>query len=209
MDETYSARVDAIAATWQVWATVGASLTDAQWNAPTRCAGWNVAAVFAHCAGMPRDLAGPVPERTDDAEPVTAAEILRRFNAPDGVAHVGAQAVAEHGVAEAAATSTVELVTRFAEQGPLAIAALRAADPDLVLPWGTGGSVPLREGLRIVLMESCVHLLDVLRALELAQEVPAAALRETSVLLAEVAPPVEFIEAATGRAKDSPLPVLR
>ena len=65
------------------------------------------------------------------------------------------------------------------------------------------------ETLRIVLMEATVHLLDLQRALELAPDVPAAALGSTVRLLAEVTPAVELIEAATGRSATSPLPVLR
>jgi len=65
------------------------------------------------------------------------------------------------------------------------------------------------EALRIVLMESVVHLLDVVNGLARAPEIPADALHETALLLAEVADPVRFIEAATGRSPDSPLPVLR
>jgi hypothetical protein len=39
--------------------------------------------------------------------------------------------------------------------------------------------------------------------------VPDGALRDTVRLLAEVDPPVEFVDAATGRAERSPLPVGR
>jgi hypothetical protein len=60
-----------------------------------------------------------------------------------------------------------------------------------------------------VLLESVVHLLDVLRALGRGPTVDQGALREVAALLAEVAPPVEFIEAATGRSPTNPLPVLR
>jgi hypothetical protein len=68
--------------------------------------------------------------------------------------------------------------------------------------------MPLVEALRIVLLEATVHLLDVQRALDLPPDVPPEALRETSLLLAEIAPAVEFVEAATGRSARSPLPVL-
>jgi hypothetical protein len=39
--------------------------------------------------------------------------------------------------------------------------------------------------------------------------VPPLALKDTVLVLAELAPAVEFIEAATGRSTHSPLPVLR
>ena len=46
-------------------------------------------------------------------------------------------------------------------------------------------------------------------ALDITPAVPEVALRETALLLAAMAPPVELIEAATGRSASSPLPVLR
>jgi hypothetical protein len=69
--------------------------------------------------------------------------------------------------------------------------------------------ITLVEALRLVLMEATVHLLDVQRALDHPPAVPPEALRDTVQLLAEVAPPIDFIEAATGRSTHSPLPVLR
>ncbi len=113
-------------------------------------------------------------------------------------------------VADASGAEREELVARFAVQGGRALDGLRVADPTTLVSWpASGGVVTLAEGLRIVLMESTVHLLDVHRALDLDLEtIPLAALAETAGLLAEIAPAVEFIEAATGRAAESPLPVL-
>ena len=54
-----------------------------------------------------------------------------------------------------------------------------------------------------------VHLLDVLHGLGRDPRVPGSGLREVVHLLAEIAEPVVFIEAATGRSVRSPLPVLR
>jgi hypothetical protein len=67
----------------------------------------------------------------------------------------------------------------------------------------------LSEGLRIVLLEATVHLLDIQRALGQPPELPGTALAHTASLLAEVAPGVELIEVATGRSATSPFPVLR
>lgn len=69
--------------------------------------------------------------------------------------------------------------------------------------------LPLVEVLRVLLMEATVHLLAVLRALNLPPALPPAATTDTALLLAEMAPPVDFIETATGRTATSPLPVLR
>ncbi|HSS81995.1 MAG TPA: hypothetical protein VLK24_12480, partial [Gaiellaceae bacterium] len=86
----------------------------------------------------------------------------------------------------------------------------RTARPDLVVPWPPAPSgVTLGEGLRIILMEATIHLLDVQRALGQPPALPGTALAYTASLLAEVAQGVELIEAATGRSDTSPFPVLR
>lgn len=78
------------------------------------------------------------------------------------------------------------------------------------MPWPAAGVVvPLVEGVRIILMESVVHLLDVLDALDLPTEIPGHAVRGTAALLAEVADPLAVVAAATGRTAASPFPVLR
>jgi hypothetical protein len=78
------------------------------------------------------------------------------------------------------------------------------------VPWPAAeATLPLQEALRIVLLEGTVHLLDVLHAVGDLAGAPANALRESAALLAEIAPAIEFIDAATGRSPTSPLPVLR
>lgn len=140
---------------------------------------------------------------------MTAREILRRFNTPDGVAHSMAATVADRAVSEAACTRR-ELVDRFSVHGPRALRGLRQAKATVVVPWpSSGGVVTLVEALRIVLLEATVHLLDVQRALGHPPVVPTPALQDTVQLLAELVPAVEFVEAATGRSTHSPLPVLR
>jgi hypothetical protein len=66
----------------------------------------------------------------------------------------------------------------------------------------------LVEGLRIVVMESVVHLLDIQHALRLPRA-PGSGRGDTVRFLAKIAPAVEFIEAATGRTDHTPLPILR
>jgi hypothetical protein len=140
----------------------------------------------------------------------TAADVLRSFNAAGGVATTMASAVAEGAAREARQTSADVLVGRFTREAPLAVRRLWEADPRLLIPWpGSGGLVPLREGLRIVLLEATVHLLDVGHALQVDPGVPDTALSATTRLLAELASPTEFIEHATGRSGHDPLPVLR
>lgn len=201
----YRERIDALEAVWRQWAEVGGGLADVEWSRPSRCAGWDVAALFAHVGLFPHAVLDP--PQAHGGEPVTAVAILRGFNAPSGVAHTMADQVADAAVARAAQVGRPGLVAVFADVGPRAIAALRGRPADGCVPWAAAVTT-WAEATRIVLMESVVHLLDVLDALARVPDVPAEALRETAHLLADLADPVAFIEGATGRA-DSPLPVLR
>lgn len=211
MDDVYLGRLAALEQTWQVWAQVGDDLTEEQWSTGTRCPGWDVAAVYAHYSAFPLAMSTlPPPPDGPVGEPVTAVEILRRFNAPDGAAHTMAETVADRAVSEAAAHTRRELVDRFSVHGPRALQRLRQAEATTVVPWPLSGAVTtLVEALRIVVLEATVHLLDLQRALDHPPVVPTPALRDTVQLLAELAPAVELIEAATGRSTQSPLPVLR
>ncbi|MGH3889500.1 MAG: maleylpyruvate isomerase N-terminal domain-containing protein [Pseudonocardiaceae bacterium] len=215
MDDVYLGRLDALEQIWQVWAQLGDELTEEQWSAATRCPGWDVAALYAHYSVFPFMMNAALPDGPV-GEPVTAVEVIRQFNAPDGLAHTMAETVADGAVSEAAAHTRKELVERFSVHGPRALQRLRQAEATMVVPWPTSGAfgafgvfVTLVEALRIVLMEATVHLLDVQRALGRPPIVPKPALRDTVALLAELAPAVDLIEAATGRSTHSPLPVLR
>ncbi len=210
--DTFGERLDALDRTWQVWARLGATLSEGQWSAPSRCTGWDVAAVYAHHSAFPLLLSGPGPPMPADLPdaPITAVEILRGFNAAGGAAYTMAAAVADGAVQAAAAHTRAELVERFDVQGQAAVRRLRGSEPTAVVPWPAArAGVTVVETLRIVLMEAVVHLLDVQRALDLAPDVPPSGLRQTAQLLADLAPPVNLIEAATGRSAISPLPVLR
>jgi uncharacterized protein (TIGR03083 family) len=205
---TYGERLDALAAVWRRWAEVGDDLTDTEWGTPSRCAGWDVAALFAHVGMFPQAVLDP--PQAESGEPATAADILRGFNAPSGVAHTMAEQVARAAVAVAAEVGPPGLVALFADTGPLGIAELRSRPSDGLVPWPAAAAVTTwAEATRIVLLESTVHLLDVLDGLGRPPELPAAALREAAHLLADLADPVAFVEAATGRSSRSPLPVLR
>ncbi|MEV6226971.1 maleylpyruvate isomerase N-terminal domain-containing protein [Saccharopolyspora shandongensis] len=207
----YRERVDALEAVWACWAEIGAGLSEQQWSRATRCPGWDVAALYAHVGMFPAAVADPPAGAVKTtAAPVTAVEILRGFNAPGGVAHEMADQVAHAAVATASSLDRAGLIGHYADDAPRAVAALRDRGATSLVPWpGANAVTTWDEAVRIVLMESVVHLLDVLDGLERAPEVPAAALRETVHLLAEIAEPVSFIEAATGRIPKSPLPVLR
>lgn len=206
----YDRRLVALGETWKVWAELGRSLTGERWAVATRCAGWDVASVYAHHSRFPLALsAAPPPPAPVPGRPLSAPEVLRGYNRPGGVAEASAGAVEKAAVDEAARVTRAELVERFAVLGPTAAAGLRAADPALIVAWpSVETGVHLGEAVRIVVMEATVHLLDVQRALGMPPAVPEVALDETARLLAEVAPAVDLIEAATGRG-GAPFPVLR
>jgi uncharacterized protein (TIGR03083 family) len=210
-EASYLHRIDTLGAVWASWAEVGGGLEKEQWSRTTRCPGWDVAALFAHVSMFPRVIVDPPPGHVGGSEPaITAVDILRGFNASGGAAHGMAEQVAEAAVSIAAQLGPQALVACFAEDGPRAIDALRHREPTSAVPWpATARMTTWAEALRIVLLESVVHLLDVLHGLGRDPCVPGSGLREVVHLLAEIAEPVMFIEAATGRAVRSPLPVLR
>lgn len=213
MDDFYGSRVDALEEIWGVWAELGAGLDEKQWRTESRCPGWDVAACYAHHSLMPVafDSQVELPEPGAVGRVYTAAEALRGFNEPDGLAHTLADTVADQAAAQSVSVEPQELIDRFRIRGANAVRKLRSAPPTVVAPWGsTGRMITLNEGVRIVLLEATIHLLDVLRALELPPElIPARAFSETAALIAEMAPVVDFIEAASGRTTASPFPILR
>ena len=192
IDALYRNRVDALEAVWRRWAETGATLSERQWSHATRCTGWDVAALYTHVGMFPPAIAAaqPMPEGAP-ADPVTAVNILRGFNDPGGVAHTMAEQVQQTAVSTAAGLERTALVALYTHDGPRAIDALRNRAPASLVPWpGADAVTTWVEAVRIVLMESVVHLLDVLDGLSRAPEVPEGALRETVHLLAEVAEPV-------------------
>ena len=68
--------------------------------------------------------------------------------------------------------------------------------------------LPLDEAVSIGILEATVHLLDLRHALDQPPEVPAEGLAHTGRVLLEMAPAVEFIEAATGRRPTAMFPLL-
>ncbi|WP_225729954.1 MULTISPECIES: maleylpyruvate isomerase N-terminal domain-containing protein [unclassified Nocardia] len=194
---------------WFSWGERGAVLTRAQWATPTRLPGWTVRELFAHTAPTPSYL---IPSRTAVVDRPAAfssgAEILRFFNRPGGLAHTGADVIAEDARDAAAGLETAVLVRRFAEDGPAGWALLRELPPEAVLERPYLGTATLGAMYEIAVMEATVHLLDLVAAVG-GPPPPAAALRLTGEILVAVADPVEFIEAATGRTERSVLPVMR
>lgn len=205
---TVDDRLGVLGALWAGWSEQGRALTDEQWRQPTRLGDWDVRSLYAHAAWWPAGLSMLV-AFVKDAEPThaTAAALLRDFNAPSGIAHTMRATVAAGAREDAAKFSTAQLIERFTGTGTQAIEAARRLGPVVVDYFGMG-LVRLDEAVSIGILEATVHLLDLRDALGQAPDVPAAGLTHTAAVLAEIAPPVDFIEAATGRRPTTGFPVL-
>ena len=205
---TISERLTTLDTLWSAWAEHGRAMTDDQWAQPTRLGAWDVRSLYAHASFWPRALTSLV-AAVRDAEPThsTAAALLRDFNAPGGVAHRLRDWAAAGAREDAAKYSAAELVEQFAGAGPRAIATARQLG-DVTVDYFGQAVLRLGEAVSVGVVEATVHLLDLRRALDLPPDVPAGGLAHTTAVLAAMAPPVDFIEAATGRSEASPFPVL-
>jgi len=201
-------RLTALDALWSAWKRQGEALTDEQWDRPTRLGAWDVRSLYAHASAWPLGFSKLL-GRMHDAEPThpTAAALLRDFNSPDGIAKRGADQVAARARERAASSSTAQIIEQFARTGPEAIVKAGQLGPVVVDYFGMA-MLRLDEVVSIGILEATVHLLDLRRALDLPPDVPADGLAHTAAVLAEMAPPVDFIEVATGRSTVELFPVL-
>jgi uncharacterized protein (TIGR03083 family) len=205
---TLDHRLSTLDSLWEVWAAHGASMTEEQWRLPTRLGDWDVRSLYAHHGGWPSALSALV-TRVHDVEPThaSAAALLRDFNRPDGVANTHRESTAARAREDAETYGTAAMVEQFVATGPRAIAAARSLGPVVVDYFGRA-MLRLEDAVSIGVMEATVHLLDLRRALGQEPDIPAAGLEHTAALLAGMAAPVDFIEAATGRSAAGPFPVL-
>ncbi|MFI5896678.1 maleylpyruvate isomerase N-terminal domain-containing protein [Actinoplanes sp. NPDC051513] len=201
-------RLTTLDALWSVWAGTGKGLTEADWRRPTRLDGWDLRALWAHSAAWPFGFSILVGRVTDaPATHATAAALLGEFNVPDGIANTTRDRVADSGREDAEKYTVEQLVDQFATTGPHAIAQARQLG-DVSIDYFGRAVLPLGEAVSIGILEATVHLLDVQRALGHEPDVPADGLAHTAEVIAHIAPPVDFIEAATGRASTDLFPVM-
>jgi uncharacterized protein (TIGR03083 family) len=198
---------------WEAWAQAGISLRDDEWHAPTRLPGWSVADLYAHHSAFPVALLQicDAPPADGPLTHTDAAALLAMFNVPGGPSTSMAGMVRDRAVELARQHPRAELVDRFAKVAPRALAQASGIDAQQPVSYAGVAVLPLGEALRIALMESVVHYLDLADAADLPVPGPAVGgpLRETTNLLAAVADPVAFVERATGRSAADVLPVLR
>ncbi|NKY52431.1 maleylpyruvate isomerase N-terminal domain-containing protein [Nocardia vermiculata] len=192
---------------WRCWGTRTATLTEQEWQTPTRLSGWVVQDLVAHVAPNQAVLDFLRRDPVQNPKVTSGAEMLRRFNAPGGAAIGLAEEIADQ--ARAAATAGPEkLCAQFTEFAPQLVETLRSQDSSAGLDYPLLRSATFGAIGETSLIEATVHYLDLIDAVG-GPPPPPAALRATATILAAVADPTEFIEAATGRT-DSPLfPVMR
>jgi uncharacterized protein (TIGR03083 family) len=208
--DALSERCDVLGEAWRWWATTLTDLDPAAWKLDTRLPGWDVAALVAHATLLIRGL-GFLASQPLDVEPeaVTAVDMLRRFNEPGGVATTSADVVADMARRQAESMPPEELVAMFAVNGPEVVATVAAAGPIVVDYFGQG-TLSIAEALSIAVLEAVVHGVDLCAALGASpSSIPTAAVQHTVGLLAAVAEPAAFIDAATGRGPTDVLPVIR
>ena len=100
---------------------------------------------------------------TDEPAAVTeAAEMLRRFNAPGGIAHTSADDIAERATSDATTLTPDDAVTHFTECAQI----LRATptSKETVISYPVVGTTTLAVVAEVALMEATVHLLDLAHA---------------------------------------------
>ncbi|MFJ9846812.1 maleylpyruvate isomerase N-terminal domain-containing protein [Kitasatospora sp. NPDC101155] len=198
-----------LAEAWASWAERGAALAAEDWDRPTRLPDWTVRELYAHVAPVPEMFTGlRVAVLDGPAEVTSGAGILRAYNRPGGIAHTAAGQVADLAKQAAEAAEPAVLIARFGVEGPAALAGLADLPPSTVVAHPLLGSATVGALGEVALMEATVHLLDLIAAV--GGPAPAeGALNFTRDLLAEVADPVAFIEAAAGRSAGPVLPVIR
>ncbi|MFE2108763.1 maleylpyruvate isomerase N-terminal domain-containing protein [Kitasatospora sp. NPDC059463] len=209
MERQKDGRPGLLAELWGSWAERGAGFDAGQWERSTRLPGWTVRDLYAHVAATP-ELFARAEGAAVDGPPAVArgSAVLRAYNRPGGVAHTAAALIADTARQTAAAVGPQALVARFAEEGPQVLARIAKLSPDTAIGHPLLTTVALDALVEVAVMEATVHLLDLTAAVG-GPPPPSAALEATRILLAEVADPVEFIEAAAGRTGNPVLPVIR
>ncbi|MFV9636394.1 maleylpyruvate isomerase N-terminal domain-containing protein [Mycobacterium neumannii] len=187
-----------LADAWERWARRCEQMTTQEWSTPTRCEGWNVAALLAHVCPEPSMFDRLTAAVIDGpAAVVDAATMLRRFNEPDGVANSNAGSLAEQAVSEAAALTPRTAAQRFVESARVLRATPMPAETTIEYP--VVGSTTLAVVAETALMEATVHLLDLADAVG-GVDPSAEALCATRDLLICVPDATSAVEVLAGRA---------
>lgn len=190
---------DALAELWAHWAEVCDGLSQEQWSLPTRCGAWNVAALAAHVSGGVSGLRALLDVRRTDgpANLRTAVELIRAVKPTSDVAEALADRVAAQAVDDASSSVSAELVERFRDGGD--VCARAASQLDVAADYFGRGTATIGAAVDLRIVEAAVHLLDLQSALHRERAVPEQGMQITLDFLVGLVPPVDFLEAATGR----------
>jgi uncharacterized protein (TIGR03083 family) len=184
---------EVLADTWLRWARRCSELTPQQWSTATRCEPWDVRGLVAHLCPNRSMFDVLASART----PEPAADMLRRFNAPDGIAHTSADGIAERATADATTLTPDDAVTSFTECAE--ILCTTPMSKETVISYPVVGSTTLAVVAEVALMEATVHLLDLADAVG-GVEPSERALAATRDLLIAIPDPIAAIEVLAGRA---------
>lgn len=191
---------DTLADAWERWGRRCAELTAAQWRTATRCGAWDVQSLVAHVCPEATTFDGLVKARVEGLPAVTdAAEMLRIFNQPDGVANTTADRIAAQAVQEASTLSPAAASARFADAADRMRRMPEMARAGVtVIRYPVVGSTTLGVVAEVALLEATVHLLDLADAVG-GVTPSAAALAAARDLLIAVPDPATVVEALAGR----------
>jgi uncharacterized protein (TIGR03083 family) len=199
---------EVLADAWERWARRCAELSADEWSRPTRCTGWNVHALVAHlCPGpvMFEMLNGAIVE--EPAAVTDAAEMLRRFNQPGGVAHTTAQDLAERAISDARQLTSDVIVARFLQSARI-LRATRMSN-EVVVRYPVVGTTTMAVVAEVALMEATVHLLDLADAVGGIEPSPKAVTAARDLLIA-IPDPTAAVEVLAGRrAPEDAVPAIR
>lgn len=191
---------DELAAAWERWGHRCADLTATQWRNTTRCEAWDVQSLVAHVCPEVTTFGELARARADGPPAVTdAAEMLRVFNRPDGVANTTADRIAAQAVNEASMLSPGAAAARFiAAAAELRRMPEMARAGETVIRYPVVGSTTLGVVAEVALLEATVHLLDLADAV--GGVAPSdRALAASRDLLIAVPDPAVAVEALAGR----------
>ncbi|WP_102141118.1 maleylpyruvate isomerase N-terminal domain-containing protein [Mycobacterium hubeiense] len=199
---------DVLADAWERWTRRCTELTPDEWSTTTRCKPWDVGALIAHACPSP-ELFDTLDNATIDGHAIVtdAAEMLRRFNAPDGPAHTMADDIADRAVSEAPALTPDAAAERFTASADRLRAT--AMSDETVVSYPVVGSTTLAVIAEVALMEATVHLLDLAAAVG-GIEPSAEALTATRDLLIAWPDATAAVEVLAGRAApEKAVPAIR
>jgi hypothetical protein len=197
-----------LAELWRWWAGRCRRLDQHQLDRPTRCERWDVRALLAHVTPDPGQLAAalahPVP---GPAAAIDAADVLRIFNAPGGLAHLMADTIAATAAGAVGQLTTEDAARRFEAAADLATGT--TFDPDVAFAYPGVGTISAAALTDLAVVEATVHALDLAAATDGALP-PRAARTAALDVLVRVVGDAELLDVLAGRADPGPLlPALR